>query len=185
MANIKEALKILYKAEFNKPSNALEINQTEDGYTFMGIYQKANPTWSGWNIVRQKIQQYNRDMKLVSKMLYDNEKMQEYVEWFYKREYWDRAKLDRIDSQNTANEIFLFGVNAGMYKAITTAQEIVGVVADGAVGEKTIKALNSFDDTVFSITYDVFEKHHYDEIIKNNPSKVIFANGWKNRAELV
>ena len=44
MAKINEALPILYKAEFSNPSNALEWNKTETGYTFMGIYQTANPT---------------------------------------------------------------------------------------------------------------------------------------------
>ena len=185
MANIKEALSILYKLEFSNSSNALEVNPTEEGYTFMGIYQKANPNWSGWQIVRQKMQQYNNDRKLVSSMLYDNEKMREHVEWFYKREFWDKAKLDKVDSQHTANEIFIFGVNAGMNKAIKEAQRVVGCLQDGIVGNNTLRALNSFDDTVFSQTYDIYEQEHYASIIEINPSKAIFANGWKNRAVAV
>lgn len=185
MADIKKAFNILYKAEFSSPLDALHVNETENGYTFMGIYQHAHPTWSGWSLVREKMKQYNNDMELASKMLYDNEKMREYVEHFYKRNFWDRAKLDRIDSQHIANEIFIFGVVAGMGVSIRKAQEIVCVKIDGLVGEGTLQALNSFDEKVFDVQFDEEEIEYFREVVKNNPQKSRFLKGWINRAYLV
>lgn len=185
MADISKALPILYKAEFNNPSNALEWNETESGYTFMGIYQTAHPTWTGWNIVRQKLQQYNGDRKLVSSMLFDNELMREYVEYFYKRNFWDRAKLDSVNSQHISNEIFIFGVVADMPPSIRKAQEIVGVVVDGVVGSNTLKSINAFDEKVFDVKFDEKEIEYFRAIVKHNPQKARFLEGWINRANLV
>ena len=181
MANIKDGLDILFKLEFNSPSNVLEQNKNETGYTLFGIYQKANPTWYGWNTVEQMMLQY-KDMKSVSKRLYDNEYIRELVEELYKTKYWDVAKLDSMDSQHKANEIFIFGVNAGMKIAIKTAQQIVWATDDGIVGSKTLELINKFDEAQFDLMYDEREILHYDEIIASKPEQKIYANGWRNRA---
>lgn len=172
----------MYKIEFSNSSNVLEKNATEDGLTFMGIYQKAHPDLDLWKVIRQKSQQYNGDLKLVGSMLYDSAIVREMVDAFYKKEFWDKAILDEINSQQVANEIFVFGVNAGMKKAVVTAQEIIGVTADGVAGPKTVKAINAFDDTVFDSVYDQAEIEYYESIVVANPSKRIFAKGWRNRA---
>lgn len=185
MADIKNALPILYKAEFSNPNNALEKNETEDGWTFMGIYQSAHPTWSGWEMVRQKLQQYNGDKKLVSSMLYDNERMREYVEYFYKRQFWDIGKLDNVWSQHTANEIFIFGVVANMPPSIKKAQELVGVTVDGVMGNQTLKAINAFDENVFDLKFDDKEIEYFKAIVACKPQKARFLDGWINRAHLV
>lgn len=185
MADISKVLPILYKAEFSNPDDALEWNKTESGWTFMGIYQGAHPTWTGWNIVNEKMRQYSNDRKKVSALLYDNEKMREYVEWFYKREFWDKAKLEQVNSQHTANEIFIFGVVSGMGVAVRKAQELVGVDVDGVVGRATIDALNSFDENVFDYKFDEEEIEHFREIVASNPQKSRFLDGWINRAHLV
>lgn len=181
MANIEEALDIMYRLEFSNEDNVLEQNATESGWTFMGIYQAANPGWPGWPIVQEAIGRL-KDRKQASIELYGNKALRELVVQLYKEKYWDKAKLDMVDSQHTATEIFVFGVNAGMRKAVQIAQQVVGCLQDGIVGPQTIRALNSFNDTVFSELYDELEQKHYGEIIANNPSKKIFANGWKARA---
>ena len=181
MAKIENAIGILFGLEFSSPSNVLERNKTEDGYTLFGIYQKANPDWYGWNTVNSMMLQY-QDMKTVSRRLYENEYIIELVIELYKKKYWDVAKLDSIDSQHKANEIFIFGVNAGMKIAIKTAQQIVGTKDDGIVGNNTIELVNKFNEAQFDLMYDEREILHYDEIIKHNPEKKIYANGWRNRA---
>lgn len=185
MAKIEEALNILYRLEFSSENDVLEKNATEDGWTFMGIYQGAHPQLDLWKVVRQKMQQYNGDMKLVGSMLYNNPQVREMVAAFYKKEFWDKAKLDSVNSQQVANEIFIAGVNMGMKKAVMLAQRLVGATQDGVVGPKTLAAINKFDDTVFDEMYDVLENEYYEEIIAANPSKRIFAKGWRNRAVAV
>ena len=39
MANFNEAFKILMRLEFSFPENALHKNPTENGLTFMGVYE--------------------------------------------------------------------------------------------------------------------------------------------------
>ena len=185
MADIKKVMDILYKVEFSSPKDVLEKNPTEDGWTFMGIYQGAFPQLDLWKVIRQKLQQYNGDMKLVGSMLYNNATVREMVEAFYKKEFWDKARLDEVVSQQVANEIFVAGVNMGMKKAVMLAQKLVGVPADGLVGPKTLKAINAFDDAVFDEMYDMLEIDHYEMIIAANPSKRIYAKGWRNRAMAV
>ena len=118
-------------------------------------------------------------------MLYDSDKMRELVEFFYKRNFWDRAKLDLVDSQHIANEIFIFGVVADMPPSIRKAQEIVGVKIDGSVGEQTLKALNSFDEKVFDFAFDEEEIEYFKSVVAQKPQKAQFLNGWINRAHLV
>jgi len=185
MADVKKVMDILYKVEFSNPNDVLEKNKYEDGWTFMGIYQKANPDLDLWKIIRQKMQQYNGDMKLVGSMLYDNPIMREYVAAFYKREYWDRMKLDQIESQHVANEMMIFGVNAGVKAAIKLAQRAAGVVQDGVIGPNTLKALNRVDEKVFSQVYDELEQEHYEKLVYAKPELKIYARGWKNRSEVV
>ncbi|WP_303296956.1 hypothetical protein [Campylobacter fetus] len=40
MANFRKSMEILLKLEFNNPNDALHKNKTENGFTFMGIYQE-------------------------------------------------------------------------------------------------------------------------------------------------
>ena len=185
MAKIEKALDILYKLEFSNENDVLERNATEDGWTFMGIYQGAFPQLDLWKVIRQKMQQYNGDMKLVGSMLYNNATVREMVEAFYKKEFWDKARLDEVVSQQVANEIFVAGVNMGIKKAVMLAQKLVCVPADGVMGPKTLTAINKYDDAVFDEMYDVLEIDHYETIIANNPSKRIYAKGWRNRAMAV
>ena len=185
MAKIEKALDILYKLEFSNENDVLERNATEDGWTFMGIYQGAFPQLDLWKVIRQKMQQYNGDMKLVGSMLYNNATVREMVEAFYKKEFWDKARLDEVVSQQIANEIFVAGVNMGMKKAVMLAQKLVCVPADGVMGPKTLTAINKYDDAMFDEMYDILETDHYEMIIADNPSKRIYAKGWRNRAMAV
>ena len=43
MAKIEEAFKKVLGLEFSTPANALEWNEGEKGWTFMGIYEFAHP----------------------------------------------------------------------------------------------------------------------------------------------
>lgn len=185
MAKIEEALDIMYRLEFSNEDNVLEQNATENGWTFMGVYQGAFPNLDLWKTVRQKVQQANGDMKLAGSMLYNSVAVRELVDDFYKKEFWDKARLDEVVSQQIANEIFVAGVNMGMKKAVMLAQKLVGVPADGLAGPKTLAAINKYDDAAFDKMYDVLETDHYEMIIANNPSKRIYAKGWRNRAVAV
>lgn len=185
MANIKKALDKLYRLEFSNPATALHKNKGEDGLTFMGIYQTANPKWVGWKIVEDELARVGGDLKAASVKLYRDTRMISLVEDVYKELYWDKAKLDKVDSQKIAEEIFVFGVNAGMRNAIRKAQKLVGATPDGIVGSQTLKALNAFNESEFDMKFDYLEIEFYEDLIKNKPSFAMFRNGWINRANAI
>ena len=94
-------------------------------------------------------------------------------------------KLDYINDNIKANEMFIFGVNAGHHNAIKAAQKLVGVNTDGIIGEKTIKAINDYDTLAFDLGYDRLEVAYYQSLIEKNPSLAINERGWIRRAKAV
>ena len=184
MANFKEAYEILKRLEFNSPKSALHKNEGEEGLTWMGIYEKANPGWIGWEKIRPTLRAAG-SMEEASVVLYKDALLQADTANFYKFKYWNKIRGGDINSQRVANEIFIFGVNAGIAVAIKAAQKIVGVTADGVIGEVTLRALNEYDEERFDKEFDRSEVKHYNALIEENPKLKINANGWRNRAEAV
>lgn len=184
MASMDKVFDIMLKLEFNSPANALHVNKTETGYTFMGIYQKAHPNLVMWKQIDETVKRHKK-LSDASIELYSNKVLLEEVKMFYKKNFWDRMRLDEITDQHKANEMFVFGVNAGCGRSVRLAQLVVGTVADGLIGPKTIAAINSYDVDEFDREFDEEEIKYYEAIVRNNPEKKIFLNGWKNRAKAV
>ena len=185
MADIRDSLKLIWAVEYSDDKRrALEKNPGETGLTYKGIYQTAHPQWDGWRIVRAAVQKYNNDLKLASMMLFDNPELEDLVVSFYKKEFWDKLKLDMITSQKVADEIFVFGVNVGLSPAVKAAQTLAGVIADGVIGPKTIQALNKVDPAVYDVQYDLLEIEYYEHLAEQ-PRFKQFIKGWRNRANFV
>ena len=184
MASMDKVFDIMLKLEFSSPGNALHTNKTETGYTFMGIYQKAHPHLSMWKKIDEVVAKHSK-LSDASRELYVDAGLLEEVKMFYKKNFWDRMRLDEIKEQHIANEMFVFGVNAGCGRAVRLAQILVGTVADGLIGPKTIEAINAYDTDEFDREFDSEEIKYYEAIVSNNPEKKIFLNGWKNRAVAV
>ncbi|MCD8212863.1 MAG: peptidoglycan domain protein, partial [Campylobacter sp.] len=91
MVDFYKALQLLFKLEFSSPKDALHKNPTEEEYTFMGIYERANPFWEGWSIIHN-LMRTKDDVKAVSIRLYNDESIQRTVAKFYKDNFWDRMK---------------------------------------------------------------------------------------------
>ena len=185
MANIKEAMKILAFVEHNNDNTkVLHKNKGELGLTFWGIYQSAHPTLSIWNTINKtlKIEPNIKNAGLL--LMKDNELLNQ-VNAFYKREFWDRMKLDEVHSQHIANEIFIFGVNVNWKIAIKETQKLIGVEADGLIGSKTLSVLNSFNENKFDRDFDEVEIKYYESIVKNKPHLAVNLKGWFSRARYV
>lgn len=94
--------------------------------------------------------------------------------------YWDRWKADEIKSQGVAN-ILVDWVWASGVHGIKRPQRILGIMADGIVGSKTIAALNALDPaTLFKMIKEDRAKF-VDEICKARPQNEKFRKGWMNR----
>ena len=99
----------------------------------------------------------------------------------YKKMFWDFFKADGIKNQSLAEYIVDGAINQGRGTIAKYVQQIVGVTADGLVGNKTLEAINAHDSK------DLFEKlkakreDKYHRIVANNPSQKKFIKGWINR----
>ena len=184
MANFKEAMRLLESIEFNSPSNILHKNPKEKDITFYGIYRYAHPSWEGWDKVLEAINS-SGSLSSASVMLSKDEEVKELVYRFYKARFWDVMKLDYIKDDIKANEMFIFGVNAGHAVAVKAAQKLAGVTPDGIMGDKSIRAINECDTLTFDLGYDRLELAYYQSLIEKNPSLGIYERGWENRAKKI
>lgn len=99
----------------------------------------------------------------------------------YKDNYWDRVKGDKIESQIIAGEVFDMAVNAGVRTSSKMAQSIIGTLADGVIGSKTLEVLNSVDDEKFVLAFKLSRVARYTSIANKNPTQRKFLRGWINR----
>lgn len=184
MANFNKAMKTLLALEFNRAEEALHKNKNETGFTYMGIYRSAHQGWQGWKIVDSELV-FGKNIKEISKRLFANIELTKMVYDFYNQEFWNKMRLDEINSQQIADEMFIFGVNTQPKTAIKTAQKLVEVAIDGIIGPKTIKVLNCFDENVFSVEFDKLEIEYYEKLALLNPAHKVHLRGWRNRANAI
>ena len=185
MANIESSIALLMTLEHPNLKKALHKNSGENGYTYKGIYQSEHPHWIGWNFINDALKINRHNLPKTSLYLEQGEYLQKAVKFFYKNEFWNLAKLDQVNSQDIAEEIFIFGVNTGMRNAIRKAQKLVGAEDDGFVGDETLEALNRANVKDFDMEFDEVEKQYYDAVIKRKPYLAINKKGWYNRADAV
>lgn len=100
----------------------------------------------------------------------------------YRESYWNPISGDQLISQEIAESIFDFGVNAGVKTSIKLAQEVLGIVSDGIVGVKTIYALNTASLKLFIAEFKLAKIQRYVDICDKNNSQKVFFFGWVKRA---
>lgn len=94
--------------------------------------------------------------------------------------YWDKWQADKIQSQAIANLVVDWYWNSGAY-GIRLPQKILGVKMDGAVGPKTIAALNGYPDQRELFNRLWKEREEYLRRLGANPTQKKFLQGWLNR----
>ncbi len=97
-----------------------------------------------------------------------------------KSQYWDKWQADKINNQSLANLLVDWLWGSGKW-GIIIPQRLLGVPADGVVGEKTINALNSANQRYIYNKVWQARKEFYEKIVKNNPSQKKWLKGWLNR----
>lgn len=68
----------------------------------------------------------------------------EHVQLIYKQGYWDKVKGDNLPS-GVDFAIFDWAVNSGPGRAAKALQKAVGATQDGAIGPKTLEAVEAAD----------------------------------------
>lgn len=114
-----------------------------------------------------------KDLKLLTK--------DDVINRVLKPHYWDRWKADSIKNQSIAN-ILVDWVWASGKHGIVRPQAVLGVVADGIVGNKTLEAINSYPDQ--QKLFDLIKADRIQfikEIVDKRPANKRFEKGWLNR----
>lgn len=135
------------------------------GQTYAGISRNRNPDWEGWAYV---------DKGLTPPT--------ELVRSFYKLRYWDPIQGDSISTQEVAESIYDFAVNAGVATSTKLAQITLGLAADGTIGSKSLATLNSVEPRYFSMSFTLAKIARYEAIVSKNRSQDKFLLGWIRRA---
>ena len=102
------------------------------------------------------------------------------VKPLYKRNYWDAIHGDAILS-GLDYCIFDCAINSGVGRAAKFIQEIVGVPADGAIGNNTVTAITQIN-SITLINEFSDKRQAFLESLKTFPT---FGKGWTKRVQEV
>lgn len=177
----KSIINMIRDVEFsNDNSQLLHKNEGENGLTYFGIYESAHPSWSGWKTIKAYLD-IEPNLKECSKILANVSDLNTKVYDFYKKEFFDKMKLDLVESESKQLEMMCFGINTNPTRCIKKVQELLGLTVDGIIGNKTINALNAFDDDLFDKLFDDEEIEFYNSLDEKRFSR--FKKGWRSRAK--
>jgi len=98
------------------------------------------------------------------------------VKPLYKRNYWDAIHGDAIPS-GLDYCLFDAAINSGVSRSSKWIQEIVGVFADGAIGNNTVSAIAQLNP-VTAINEFCDKRQAFLESLKTFP---VFGKGWTKR----
>ena len=109
------------------------------------------------------------DMKALTK---------EDVKPLYKRNYWDAVHGDSLPS-GLDYCLFDCAINSGVGRSARFIQEIVGVFADGAIGNNTVTAINLIKPV--TLINEFCDKRQ--AFLESLPTFATFGKGWTKRVQ--
>ena len=95
--------------------------------------------------------------------------------------YWDACKADFIESQSVANAIVDWAWHSGTATAVKEVQKVLGVKADGIIGNITLSAINSHSPLPLFGQIQMARMDFFKRICKTRPANQKFLRGWTNR----
>jgi lysozyme family protein len=98
----------------------------------------------------------------------------------YREMYWDRVKGDKLPA-GVDYCVFDAAVNSGVSRAAKWLQTTVGAVADGAIGEQTLKQVLLTNPQMIIDKYSAIRL----EFLKGRSTWPTFGKGWERRVEEV
>lgn len=105
----------------------------------------------------------------------------------YYTDFWKTGPYDTLACAPLAEKVFDTAVNAGNSRAFKLLQQAANacgakLIVDGAIGPKTIAALNSLDGQKVLSAYRTEQANFYKAIVQRDPSQSVFLKGWLARA---
>ena len=138
------------------------VNDPRDpgGRTNMGVTQRAWESYLNRSVTEAEMRGLTREV----------------IKPFYKAMYWDKLKGDQLPT-GVDYAAYDLAVNSGVGRAAKYLQEIAGVVADGAIGPKSLEAISACDpqemvDAICGMRL---------EFLQRLPTFGTFGKGWSRR----
>jgi lysozyme family protein len=100
----------------------------------------------------------------------------EHLRTIYKARFWDAVRGDELPS-GVDYVVFDMAVNSGPGRAARMLQAAVGVTPDGAIGPKTLAAVNAQDPATLIATFQRNRQHFLEAL----PTFGTFGKGWTRR----
>lgn len=98
-----------------------------------------------------------------------------------KEMYWDACRADEINSQSVANAIVDWAWHSGTTTAAKEIQRVLGVKADGIIGNITLSAINSQSPLPLFGKIKAARVKYIERICKSRPVNQKYYRGWMNR----
>lgn len=117
-----------------------------------------------------------KDLKLLTKEDVIDNVMRPY--------YWDKCLADYIKSKSVACIIVDWYWGSGR-AGIKKVQRLLGVPADGIIGNQTLAAINRQDPRTFFAAIKRERIAFFKNIVKKNPSQKVFLKGWLRRLSYI
>lgn len=134
-------------ADFNISFNKIIL--TEGGYvndpydkggeTYLGISRVHHPDSIMWPLIDEVKKLYGT--KNITSRLKENNIITAEAREIYKKDYWDKLRLDEIPNQRVAHEVFDDAVNRGVGAAIKTIKLVLGLPIDTKFDNETFEKL--------------------------------------------
>lgn len=187
MADFTEAHRKIMKVEGGYSANPADAG----GETYKGIARKFHGLWRGWaaiDRIKGKLINmppygsggYRGWVKVLNRTAELDSALQSAVLDFYKRGFWDANRIGEIVSQDVAEWVYDHVVNGGA-RGAKWIQEAAGVVPDGAIGTKTLMAINTAEPAELLGKAKQIAGAYRLKRIKEDPTQKQFAHSWLSR----
>lgn len=104
----------------------------------------------------------------------------------YRKDFWDKFKLERIKDQEVLNKVFNMCVLMGKARATLLFESTLiklgfNIPKDGILDDEMIHIINNYNSGTLIAKYKEELKKFIDRIVETNPSQKVFYKGWMNR----
>lgn len=163
------------------------------GETYRGIARNFHKDWAGWSII-DNYKSFNDFPKNLESL----QQLQRLIDSFYKKEFWDKMRLDELGYQSVADELYDNAVNAGIKNSVLFLQKALNLLnnsesfyknikEDGELGLITMKTLNDClrirSITLLLNLVNYHQMEHYVNLMKKKEVHEKYI-GWFNRVEI-
>lgn len=158
MATFTKSFNELLSLKFD----TIEKIYDKENISFFGIIKSQTITWDGWKFFNYTLKKYNNNLEFTVEMLFENAEMQKHVQHYYKTNFWDKLKLDKVESQEIANIIFVFAVQTSVVHCTKLIQKLLCVTINSVLTDNDIKKINAIPVKNLSTLFSVIERNSYE-----------------------